>query len=385
MQNQPMDAEASFTYLNDQLPLWLTQLNDLSRYASGKSEEFAAEYRSLVNGPRRKRLKSTSLQSIHSVDSPSARATGVASRADRADASHSIPSYPTEVSTLEGQRKRKKPWSIRSSQPRTQQPRCRSQVVYYDSHIQVQLDCMVKAIGIARNNLRKARNAHQAAHGFSLPTLKHKGQSALMNSLDNLRSSSKQQSALAISNSKFILRSSCQPTSENDLTLFSSADKQLETVQGLYETAAYQFLRDGECKGELDSAKNHLDTLAAEAQKSLNAFQEKAARKRKEDTSCLDSDVTETASDSSQRPSTISFEPLQIVKNEFGPTQLSQTLEDMKQRPMLNESGPTDLSYLSTAGAVIEVNDDESDEESIGDIDMSQFRATNVARLARAY
>ncbi|RMZ85567.1 hypothetical protein DV737_g609, partial [Chaetothyriales sp. CBS 132003] len=386
MPNTAMDAQSSFAYLTDQLPLWLSQLNDLSRYACGKSEEFAAEYRSLVNEPRHKRQKSASLQSIQSADSPSARPSDAGARADsRADASLSTPSRPVEVSALEGQRKRKRPWSMRSNEPKPQPTRRRNLIVHYDSHVQVQLDSMVKAIGIARNNLRKARNAHQATSGFSLPALKRKGPATLMSSLESVRSSSKEQSSFSVSSSKCTSRSACQSTSETDMAMFSSTDKKLETVQSLYETAAYQFLRDGECKHSFDSAKNHLDALLVEAQKCRHMFEEKAAREQKENASHLNSDATETTSDSNGHSSTSSFEPLHIVNNKFGPTQLSQTLEDMKQRPVLREPGPTDLSHLVSGSTVIEVNDDESDEESIGEIDTNRFRATNVARIARAY
>ena len=156
--------------------------------------------------------------------------------------------------------------------------------------------------------------------------------------------------------------------------------KTLEAVQSLYETAAHQFLRDGDCKTELDSALLQLNIVLNEAKHAAEILQQKA-EDHKDETSQAESDAVDTASDISQQTPPIAFDPLQILNNKYGPVSLSQTLEDMKNRPML--SAPGDLSSLPTAGVEIEVDDD-SDDGSIEEIDMTQFRAANRARLARA-
>ncbi|RMD44998.1 hypothetical protein DV735_g128, partial [Chaetothyriales sp. CBS 134920] len=382
-----MDAESSFTYLKDQLPVWLAQLNELVAYASGKSNEFEAEESLLGTEPTAKRLKATSVQSIGSSGVEAAPSADSAAQPDRSSCTTPLAAEP---SASDGQRKRKRPWSIRPAElwP-LRQPRRPKKVVHYDSHVQVQLDSMVKDIGIARNNLRKARNAHQASRGFPLPTLRRKGSAGMMASPEAAEPRGKQQSMLATSKAKYAMRYSPHSTTEPDMALFFAADKQLEIVQDLYETAAYQFLRDGDCQVQLNSAKSRLDALVIEAEQSLNTFRGKVTKEDEstQDQSSSDPDTTKASSDSKQQQqqqqrSTVSVD---IVHHKFGPTRVCQKLEDMNQRPVLKEPVPIDLSHLAAASPVIEVNDDESDDESLGELDLSRFRASNMARLARAF
>ncbi|RMZ77705.1 hypothetical protein DV738_g4234, partial [Chaetothyriales sp. CBS 135597] len=388
MPNRPMDAESSFAYLNEQLPVWLAQLNELSKYAAAKSEEFEADESLLVNEPTAKRFKSTSLQSLESSGSPAAESDPSGLQPDCSSCTTPPPGQNGSASAFsDGQRKRKRTQAVRSTElcP-LQPPRRQKKVVQYDSHVQVQLDCMVKDIGIARNNLRKARNAHQATRGFTLPPLKRKASSGPISSLEDGGPRGKQQGMLAIAKAKQVMS---HPTPESDMALFFSADKQLETVQDLYETAAYQFLRNGECMTQLDSAKIRLDGLVVEAVESLNTFREKVTKESTEDQSSSDLGEATKKDTSDSNPQRCSparaFHPPNTVHNKFGPTRLCQTLEEMNQRPVINQSLPIDLSHLAAASPVIEVNDDESDEESISELDMSRFRASNMARVARAY
>ncbi len=186
-----------------------------------------------------------------------------------------------------------------------------------------------------------------------------------------------------IPGSKQTPRSPSQQPSKGGDAFFTSADKTLEAVQALYETAAHQFLRDGDCKTELDSALTQLKAVLVEAQHAVENLREKA-EKQQEESVQADSDAADTASDISQQTPPINFDPLQMISNKYGPTTLSQTLEEMKNRPMLNAPAVGDVSNLPTAGVEIEVDDDASDDESISEIDMSQFRSVNRPWLARA-
>ena len=394
MTAQHVDAVSSFVYLTDNVPSWLAQLANVSRYATQKNSEFVTEYKQLVHKVRNKRRKSASLQSIHSDQGEEPRIPEVSPQELPA------PPHPTELDPTEDghkylyaqqfNRKRKLTSSVRSGASGPQKFRSRNQVVvYYDSHVQNELDTMVKAIGLARNNLRKGRNSLKAAQGFQLPTL---GKRFDTSSIDSLRATAISRTNPALPSAKYMPRSAANqaPTTPEE-EHFASADSSLESVQSLYETAAHQFLRDGDCRSELDDAQTKLEAVlieATSARKILESLAEE--QKRKDEAAHLqpDSDATDSASDFSQQtPPVIGFDPLAIVTNKFTPSTLSQTLDDMKHRTMLSPAptgggGGGIIAALPTAGVEIEVDTDD-DGESIGEIDMSQFRTRGRVGLTR--
>jgi len=383
---EAMDAHSSFVYLLENLPTWKTTIVSLSAYAAQKNEEFVNEYAQLVNQIRPKRKKTASLASIHTNDE------AVEQQAD------DVPSIPNraEINPLEAgnkylyaqaTKKRKPGTSIRSGASGPQKFRNKNQVIiYYDSSLQEQLDCMVKSIGVGRNNLRKGKNALVAARGFRLPTLGARARE--YPSLDSLRStmiSRKTSAVMPIPGKKVADRP--QTPVADDESSFLLVDRELESIQSLCETAAHQFLRDGDCSTELNTILQKFDAVLAQAIKtaeSLKKFTEQQNEAAQEDT---DSDGCTLVSDTTQSDTTLSVQsPLDRgpyirsgLGKDSGPTLLTRTLEDMKAQELVF-SAP-ELADNNAPGLLtdnIEV-DDASDQSSIV-VDITQYRMANPRR-----
>lgn len=387
MASQQMDTVSSFVHLTDNIPSWLDQLAHLTKHAAEKNAEFVAEYTKVVNNLRPKRIKSPSLQSIHFEQDPSVHLSQIDPQNEDA-----LPTHPqaTEINPLEAgtkylyaqaQKRRKPDSSIRSGASGPQKFRSKNQVIiYYDSHLQAELDSMVKALGVARNNLRKGRNALIASRGFQLPAPSRRFDAApLTPSIDNIRSQATSRPAIP---GKYNLRSSSQVASNEDEACFTDVDKMLEGIQGLYETAAHQFLRDGDCKAELEDARASLDAVLEKAKPTVEVMKEKAMRNQ--ETTAKDQAESKDTDSETTLSATPSTEHLKPIFNKAVSTSIAQTVEDMKTLAAMSAPAlPTAAeSPLPTAGMTIEVDDDASEDGSLADLDISQYRL-NIARQLR--
>ena len=387
-----MDAVSSFLHLTNNIPTWLEQLQVLTKYTADKNAEFVMDYKRIVNQLKPSRVKSPSLASIHS-DHESAHQIQIDPQSGL-----SIPPRPdlVDVDPLEAgnrylyaqiQRKRKATSSMRSGASGPQNFRTKNQVIiYYDSHVQEQFESMVKAVGVARNNLRKGKNALVASRGFALPSLARRPNGISSTpSLDSMRHTAMSRSSPVIPGSKYMLRTRPQePTSQDELA-FAEADKSLESLQALFETSAHQFLRDGDCRVELRMATGTLESvlrLAKSTAESLQDFANREAEKAQHQD--VESDAPPSISTSSQTDqspslqSHSSFEPVY----KLGPTSIHRTLEEMKARGLISPPAVPESTAASmpTVDMAIEV-DDGSEGTSIDELDIALFRATNPSRI----
>ncbi len=386
MASHQLDAVSSFVYLTDNIPSWLDRLANLTKHAAQKNAEFVADYAKVVSGLRPKRIKSPSLQSVHSDKDPSIHTSQIDAQNENA-----LPTPPqaTEINPLEAgtkylyaqaQKKRKPDGSIRSGASGPQKFRSKNQViVYYDAYLQAELDSMVKALGVARNNLRKGRNALTASRGFQLPALSRRYDAApLAPSLDKTRCHPISPPTVT---GKYNLRSCSQAPVHEEEACFTDVDQMLEGVQGLYETAAHQFLRDGDCKAELESAQTSLTTILGKAKWTVEVLTEKA--KRTEETITDKERESKDTDSETTLNATPSTEHLNPVFNKAASTSLSQTLEDLKVHAIM--SAPALItaaeSPLLTSAMTIEVDDDASEDGSLADLDISQYRLNNTRPL----
>ena len=381
-----MDAHSSFSYLVQNIPTWQEAIDALSAHAAQKTAEFVADYTRLVDQIRPKRKKSRSVSSIHTHDE------GQSTSSSR-DAHDSLtPPEPVEINPLEAgnkylyaqaRRKRKPGGSIRSGASGPQKFRNRTQVVvYYDCRLQKQLDEMVRLIGFGRNNLRKGKNAFAASMGFRLPTLTRRaGQ--------GFRTTMISRSTATLLSGKRPDGVTTQPPSDTE-TSFLQLDKELEVIQSLCETAAHQFLRDGDCKSELDTIREKLvevlslATAATEAAKKLDDERKNTTNPDPEH-SCTGSDSYPGWTDSD---ATLSIQYSLDVLNtpKIGatadptPLAIANTLENMKSRGAFFSTPaiPTDDNHAGMMADNIEV-DDASDQSSIV-IDISAYRLMNPRR-----
>ncbi|KIX08415.1 uncharacterized protein Z518_03071 [Rhinocladiella mackenziei CBS 650.93] len=394
-----MDAHSSFLYLVENLPSWQATIDSLSVHAAQKNAEFGAEYARLVNQIRPKRRKTPSVASIHThdaespIESPttSSNVDDVASPSDRVD----INPLDAENRCLyvQARRKRKPDQSLRSGASGPPQFRNKNQVVvYYDGYLQEQLDSMVKLIGVGRNNLRKGKNALAAAKGFRLPTLTTRSGQGYP-SLENIKSTMISRNASTLLQGKQSRGPRGQPASDDE-TAFFQVDKQLEIIQSLCETAAHQFLRDGDCRTELDSIHQKFDLVleqaktTAESLKKLRGESRALSQDGTDNQGSIGSDHNNNNNNCAHSDTTISTQPsMEGLKTpkigaapDPSPLILSHTMEDMKSRGALFRAPeiPPDTTAAVLMADTIEV-DDASDQSSI-EVDISQYRLTSPRR-----
>ncbi|EXJ78591.1 hypothetical protein A1O1_08992 [Capronia coronata CBS 617.96] len=391
-----MDAHSSFVFLLENLPTWKASIQSLSSHADQKHTEFVTEYARLVNQIKPKRRRSPSMTSVHTTDDNDYPGQ------PEGDSTPSIDTMPPPLSRIEinpleagnkylyaqARRRRRPGTSIRSGASGPQKFRNKNQVVvYYDAFLQEQLETMVKTIGVGRNNLRKGKNALVAAKGFSLPALSSTTRNhRAYPSLDSIRgTTSVSRSTPALVSGKKPTSHTVQPqAASDDETSFFLVDKELESIQSLCETAAHQFLRDGDCKTELDSICQRFDAVLAQA----TAVAESLKNSRQENQQELDgdrehADNTHSCGDS---VGTLSTQPsLDVLHTpKIGAAMdrshliISHTLEDMKSRGAFFSAPMVSGDNAGMMTDNIEV-DDASDQSSVV-VDITQFRMTNPRR-----
>ena len=69
---------------------------------------------------------------------------------------------------------------------------------------------------------------------------------------------------------------------DEKLSSFDEADKDLETTQNLCEVAAHQFLRDGDCRLEMDGMRSKIENCRAIAKREVERLKEEEAREQAE-------------------------------------------------------------------------------------------------------
>ncbi|KAL8832221.1 MAG: hypothetical protein Q9191_000391 [Dirinaria sp. TL-2023a] len=252
-----MDALASFTHLLDNLPSWLSKLDDLSTQITEQHANFLQLTRSTELKLVRQKTGSTeSLRPQDKIDAPEDRrdkAVEVTVTSVPPDQPQHHPADQTTV-VKEAHRKRK-PASALSATSGPIRHRTRSMViVYYDSVVQEAFESLVRNIAGARNNLRKGRTA--ASFKSRMTSL---GMGSSPFSVGGGRETI---------DPKMMLRRT-KPTASTDsaTSAFDVADKNLEKAQTLCESAAHQFLRDGNCVEEIQGTKQSFETCLEVAKK----------------------------------------------------------------------------------------------------------------------
>jgi len=336
-----MDALGAFSYLSDNLPTWITRVTDLAAHTAAKNVEYAEAYKkhATTTGKPRRRRKNSSVCSIrteelfHSTQIPDAPTpSNVANQ--KQDSAINNSTCALNEST-ENSRKR---GTDHDDAPSFEDPTAslvstrHNLIIHYDGHTQKVLEDIVRNIATARNNIRRGRMAQLPRMGFraGMPSMSGRGPPDAV--LSSIRSA----------------RNRGPPGPQKETTAFDLADKQLEVAHGLCESAAYQFLRSGDCKSELSSVdekfKMLLDISGVEVRR----------LKEEQDRAPTEPGKEETA-----------IEP-QL------PTSISAIEPSEKFKP---------ASPNGAATGAIEVDDDTS--ASMEPIDLKAFRANRMARMGR--
>lgn len=372
MTAKSIDATSSFASLLENLPAWKEQVAALIAHTTQKQQEFRAEYTRLVHQARPRKQRSESVCSVHSN-----KDSGEEIRKARCSKTPSIPD-PVDISPLvagnrfiyaQANKKRKPGTSFRSGASGPLKFRSKQAVViYYDSHVQDEFGSLVKALGACRNNLRKGKMAYSVTRGLQLPTLRRGADRASASpSMDSIRSSLVSRPSPQVKTSKEqTVKSSSTPKGE---AAFLLVDQELEKCQNLCETAAHQFLRDGDCKLEMDTVMQHFENVLDLAQKIYDSLKLEAESDEKTQDSISNGGSTHTTSDSTlvEKPS----REFLNLNRKISPEWTNDT-ENYK-RPSLNAS-------VSAPPLTTDIEVDSDSNASSIDIDINNYRLNNAAR-----
>ena len=347
-----MDALASFTFLSESLPSWISKLNHLSIQVAERHAEFARLSQPPPSMARKRKTGSTeSLRPKDSADndnSPSALFESPP-QAMHVDIDPGNKHLFREVREA---RRKHRSGSILSGASGAQRYRNRmSTIIYYDSAIQEGFETLVRNIGSARNSLKKGRQhmsfkarvetlrmeeVHSASSGKLRPPVPPIGKIG-------------QQSAP---------KGHGTPRTPNDFGVeaFDRIDKDLEAAQSLCELGAHQFLRDGDCSDEVEGVKERFESslrVATEQVRLLNVESNKEI------------ELEEDSSQSPNEPQERGFGTARHDGQFATPGKMYTNSGDTGETPASLDSFP--------ATGTIEV-DDESDAGSVH-IDLSAFRS----------
>ena len=332
----PMDALASFTHLAENIPEWLSKLDDLAAQVADQHARFARVSHSHFTQYRlsKKHDSTESLRpSKEDLDDPGPTPILLT---DPSAPPPEIPptSQPSTTPLAREIQRKRKPASNLSVSSGPQKYRTRTMViVYYNSAIQAAFEDLVRCIAAARNNLRKGKTA---------ASLKARMLSIGMGNDDD-------DDAYPILNPKMMIKRVPRSSSPSDVgPRCDQADGDLEAAQNLCEVAAHQFLRDGDCEDELEGTRKRFEDCLKVAKEGV----EKLKVEKEEDgpADALESTVVDAAT-----PTLIRTEPVPMATQKL----------DVPRIPVV----PT-----LTANGTIEV-DDESDGSSVH-IDLTAFRRT---------
>ncbi|RMJ21802.1 hypothetical protein PHISP_07327 [Aspergillus sp. HF37] len=311
MLSNSMDALGAFSHLSENLPSWITQLSDLRSHTASKRQEYIDAFK--IHGTIRKReRKNSSVCSIR-TDDPGKLDPGDVSTQGTADAIHD--GAHNHAGGL-GQSSVGARYNL---------------IIHYDGHTQKVLEEIVRSIGTARSNIRRGRMAQLPLTGFrsggmlSKTMMAANSSNALLNKVEDSND----------------LGARSRPPPKDPP--FESADKLLEVAHSYCESAAYAFLRVGDCGMEINGIEENLNSLLGMA----TAEVERLAEQRKEEQSDMEEDSEE---------------------EEAPAAESTKLAADDDDKPPQAPSG------------AIEVDDDASSASSAS-IDMSAFRTNRLSRF----
>ena len=350
-----VDALQSFIHLTDNIPQWLSKLDDLAVKCETQYEKFTRITRQgEVKLTRKKKVGST--ESLHPAKEqdnavtlqipPAGGNTPLSAPAsklavDVPNASNALPNRDTP-------RKRRAGSDFSGEFSSVRRYRTKNMVVvYYDSEIQERFEGLVRGIALARSTLRKGKNtasfnARLSSMGMRLPPIPRTNEEHGDFGLDPkaaLRSDDHQDISRII-----------------DMKCFEEMDRDLEHAQSQCERAAHQFLRDGDCTAEMEETRKHVINCEKQARQEAEKLrsQKIAEDARQSENEELEEAKTLVGDSTPPKPE----------------TELKSTESDVASK-----LAPLPLTQMDFAGTgAIEI-DDESDAESF-QIDINAIRRT---------
>ncbi|RAL12871.1 uncharacterized protein BO97DRAFT_343696 [Aspergillus homomorphus CBS 101889] len=259
-----MDALGAFSFLSDNVPTWIGQLSDLAAHTAAKHTEYANAYKRHA-ALRTRRRKNSSVCSIHTDDLtlPSTATLSPSSAAEAREGTALTTPNTSQTPSNSNPRKRgaEDALSVDSNEQGIFVSTRHNLIIEYDGHTQKVLEEMVRNIGTARNNIRKGKMSQLRTAGYrSAVLIRSSRMSPLAASLaspgateDDVLSSIRKARTQGPPTPR-----TAAPPQPSPLDM---AEKQLELAHVQCETAAYHFLRSGECSAELASVEQKLKGL----------------------------------------------------------------------------------------------------------------------------
>ena len=362
----------SFTHLTDNLPSWLSKLDDLTAQVAEQNARFIRASQFSEQIVKRKHNSTESLRpndndndvpeppsnfalvnvpaDIYSPPNPSHQCISHASRPKIAGT--------TNAHLIQELKRKRKPGSDAQSAA-SGRPRYRTKsmvVVYYDGAIQEAFESIVRSVAGARNNLRKGKvtanfKARMASMGAEENPFPAAGEFAMLNP-----------KMIRNGFSRTRLGPNLHGDSSMKLASFDDVDKDLEAVQNLCEVGAHQFLREGDCRLEIEGMRKKFMTVLDLARKEVERLKQEEEKELKETDNVTDLKATETEEKKE--------EPVAEQPKENMPT-----VDIVEKQLEPSDVMPPPVKQINFTGTgTIEV-DDGSDAESVH-IDLTAFRRT---------
>lgn len=326
---------ACFLQLRDTVPAWITDVNQLCAHVHTKRAEFAAEAEKSNVAPsslRRKKSISSSLSSVRSQRSVKPTAQGLKrllsreslNKDDGVKKQRTVNTHDSVDQTAR----------IDTSDSITPAPSVRrgkpAQIISYDGHTQSVLEKMVRDIWTAKSSIRSSRISSSMRTAFAgrmkmhIPVKKAHNESGIAEITSDAKADIEvdPDAAAATDNDDglenqlqlrmFMMK---QRSRRNQTTYtpqpqpryqkpqshtrpkespFDFIECQLENAQNLCETAAYKFLREGNCLDELDRIKQAYE-LILEASTTMAEQEEEKAKAEREQQEEDDTAATESS------------------------------------------------------------------------------------------
>ena len=282
----PQDALNSFHSLLEQVPGWITGLQNILDNATRQQNELL-----FVNEPAdsdetlvRKASKSSSLKSKRSRGGKSVEPSAVNDTTRLHTPERPIPTllrpqlaHMTESDALRLSQRKRKTFSACSgdmSGPCKYRSRALV-VVYYDGDIQQRLTDIVQGLSACRNDIRRSKMSAK------VDMLSRSGSSSSGSGNDGSageKTAPKSIGSFTYKTTRLRLQELSPMGKPDGCESLDKVDGLLERSQNLCEHAAHQVLRDGDCVSEVSKVKNLLEEAKSSAELELPNLEKLAAQ-----------------------------------------------------------------------------------------------------------
>jgi len=260
------EAQKPFNFLQENIPTWFKNVADLEARVASLQSEITRVPVAVIPNPKK---KTPSTESIQANDE-----NGISTIQEE---DSTLPAArPTQLQLMKRKRKPGSVLSGHASGPTKYRSRTMI-VVYYDSEVQKAFEALVRCIGTGRNLLRKGKMA-----------AKMDALAEMANAIDD---DDEAEDADPMAKIGYRPRSSGLPNFRTTRGMggpagsgdkFDVPDKALEKAQSLCERGAHQFLRDGDCRTELNGVRQHFTEVLKLAEQQV-AKQSKVDEAKKEE------------------------------------------------------------------------------------------------------